>query len=148
MIRKMEQRDFSHVLDIELKCFPDSPWNEKQFLYELNENPFSNLYVYVLDDNIVGYIDWWITYEISQVANIAVSEGYRNMGIAQGLLNLCIKDSIEKGCENISLEVRQSNVNAIQLYNKNGFIKAGVRKNYYPNGEDGDLMIKPIGGLL
>lgn len=148
MIREMKQRDFSHVLDIELKCFPDSPWNEKQFLYELNENPFSNLYVYVLDDNIVGYIDWWITYEISQVANIAVSEGYRNMGIAQGLLNLCIKDSIEKGCENISLEVRQSNVNAIQLYNKNGFIKAGVRKNYYPNGEDGDLMIKPIGGLL
>ena len=57
MIRGMEQRDISHVLDIENTCFPDSPWNEKQFLYELKENPFSNLYVYVLDDTIVGYID-------------------------------------------------------------------------------------------
>ena len=148
MIRGMEQRDISHVLDIENICFPDSPWNEEQFLYELKENHFSNLYVYVLDDMIVGYIDWWITYEISQVANVAVSEGYRNMGVAQKLLDSCIKDSIEKGCENISLEVRQSNEKAIRLYEKNGFIKAGVRKKYYPNGEDGDLMIKPIGGLL
>ena len=148
MIRKMMDEDIEEVLEIEKECFSDSPWTKEQFLYELHENPFSNIYVYTNEEEIGGYIDWWITYEISQIANIAVRNTYRKQGVAQQLMDACVNDSIQQRCENISLEVRQSNIPAIKLYEKNGFIKAGIRKKYYPNGEDGDLMIKPIGGLL
>ena len=58
----------------------------------------------------------------------------------------CLKDAEEEGCEVISLEVRVSNERAIRLYQKSGFIKAAVRKGYYENGEDADLMIRPLGG--
>ena len=53
----------------------------------------------------------------------------------------------ESKCENITLEVRVSNVAAISLYKKYGFIIANIRKSYYSdNHEDAYLMIKPLGG--
>lgn len=148
MIRLAEEKDIEQLLEIEGMSFPDSPWNREQFLYELHSNPFAEIYVYCKEEKILGYMDLWITYEMAQIANVAVTEGARRLGIAQQLMDVCVQKAIQSGCENISLEVRQSNASAIALYVKNGFIKAGVRKKYYPNGEDGDLMIKPIGGLL
>ena len=46
MIRKMTEDDLERVLQIEEQCFY-SNWNRQQYLYELNENPYSNLYVYL-----------------------------------------------------------------------------------------------------
>ena len=147
MIRKMTENDLEQVLRIEAESFPESPWPEKEFLYELHENPFSVLMVYEKDGKILGYIDWWIMYDQAQIANIAVSNEARRKGIGQKLMDACIHDSIGQGCEFLSLEVRVSNTPAYTLYEKNGFIRAALRKQYYENGEDAYLMVKPIGGL-
>ena len=45
--------------------------------------------------------------------------------------------------ENVTLEVKMDNINAINLYEKLGFKKASIRKGYY-NGVDGILMIKEV----
>ena len=147
MIRKMVETDLTQVVDLENICFPKGGWNIEQFRYELLENPFSNLLVFEENQMIIGYIDWWITYEQAQLANIAVCPTNRKQGVGQQLLNKALQKAIEEECENMTLEVRVSNERAIQFYEKNGFITVNTRKNYYEDGENAYLMIKPLGGL-
>ena len=127
--------------------FQKGGWTLAQFRYELLENPFSNLLVFEENQAIIGYIDWWITYEQAQLANIAVCPTNRKQGVGQQLLNKALQEAIEEECENMTLEVRISNKRAIQFYEKNGFITVNTRKNYYKDGENAYLMIKPLGGL-
>lgn len=147
MIRRMCAEDLPSVLALEQESFT-SPWPEREFLYELKENPFSNLLVAEQDGEIVGYCDWWILYEQAQVANLAVRKSCRHAGIGSALMHEMVRDAIAKGCENLSLEVRVSNAPAVALYEKYGFIRAGIRKAYYEDPtEDAILMVKPLGGL-
>lgn len=147
MIREMRKEDLGRIAELEQELFTGDPWSEKEFLYEMNDNPFSFLYVYEEDGIVKGYIDWWITYEQAQLANIAVARDSWGKGIGRQLLEFCIRNAVESGCENLSLEVRVSNERAKRLYERYGFIKAALRRNYYENGEDAELMIKPLGGL-
>ena len=85
--------------------------------------------MYVLDE---GYI-----------SNVAVSPAYRRQGIADKLISQLLKSAEDKELTFVTLEVRQSNIPAISLYEKNGFIKVGQRKNYYDlPKEDAILMTK------
>ena len=143
----MVETDLTQVVDLENICFPKGGWNIEQFRYELLENPFSNLLVFEENQMIIGYIDWWITYEQAQLANIAVCPTNRKQGVGQQLLNEALQKAIEEECENMTLEVRVSNKRAIQFYEKNGFITVNTRKHYYEDGENAYLMIKPLGGL-
>jgi ribosomal-protein-alanine N-acetyltransferase len=145
-MRKMEEKDLPAVLALENELFPESPWPRSEYLYELNENPFSNLWVEEENGEIIGYIDWWILYEKAQLANIGVAKKAQKKGIGRKLLKKCIAHAEEKGCETLSLEVRVTNDPAIRLYHQFGFIDAAIRKNYYENGEDAILMVLPLGG--
>ena len=144
----MNEADLPRVLEIEKRCFPASPWSREEYLYELNENPFSNLQVREENGEIAGYIDWWILYDKAQIANIGVDPAYRSRGFAKEMLEACVKDANEKGCETLSLEARVSNEPALSLYRSFGFIDAAVRRRYYENGEDAILMVLPLGGSI
>ena len=76
-IRKMTIEDLPSVLEIENLCFV-SKWSERDFLYELNENKVSNLWVVELSasstnqKSVVGFIDFWITFDSATISQIAV----------------------------------------------------------------------------
>ncbi|NLH63877.1 MAG: ribosomal protein S18-alanine N-acetyltransferase [Erysipelotrichaceae bacterium] len=146
MIRTGQKTDISALMKIEQELF-SSPWPQSEFLYELNENPFSTVYIYEEDDVIAGFADLWITYEQAQIANIGVAKKYQGLGYGNALLRYCVNQGIKNECENLTLEVRVSNDRAIQVYEKNGFITVNKRKKYYEDGEDAYLMVKPLGGL-
>ena len=146
MIRGMEEKDLERICELEEELFPADPWQKHNFLYELNENPYARLSVFEENGRIAGYADLWIMFEQAQIANLAVAGDCQGRGIGRELMNHCLKTAEEAGCEVISLEVRVSNARAISLYEKRGFIRAAVRKGYYENGEDADLMIRPLGG--
>jgi ribosomal-protein-alanine N-acetyltransferase len=57
------------------------------------------------------------------------------------IIGVCNKNSIE----NLTLEVRESNIYAMELYRKLGFKKGAVRKAYYEDGEDALLMVLDLG---
>ena len=82
-------------------------------------------------------------YDRIEIEYIYTNLDYRNQNIASKLLNYLIELGVDNNCSNITLEVRCSNVNAINFYEKNGFKKVSIRKNYY-NGEDGILMIRKL----
>ena len=147
MIEEMRAEDLSEAAEIERDLFPDHPWSLTDLRYELDENPYAQFLALKEDGKLIGYADLWIMFDQAQIANIAVAWPYQKKGYGQALMDEMLKRSVQAECENITLEVRVSNSPAIALYEKNGFIRAAVRKNYYDNGEDAWLMIRPIGGL-
>lgn len=142
MIRKIENKDLVSVLKIEKELFLEDSWTEEMFRSEMNDNPFANVYVYELNGEIIGYFDLLISYENAELANIGVLRQFQHNGIGSQMMEY-INQLVQKNhCENFTLEVRMSNENAIQLYEKFGFKIVSSRKNYYADGEDAYLMYK------
>ncbi len=140
MIRKIEENDLEVVFRIEKELFLEDAWNKNMFLDEMNQNPFSNIYIYETNGEIVGYFDLLISYENAEIANIGVSTKYQNRGIACEMMEFILQLVQLNNCENFTLEVRKSNESAIHVYEKYGFKKVSTRKNYYADGEDAYLM--------
>ncbi len=123
------------ILELE-QLFPDV-FTIESIESDLKNNPFSHYLVYIKDNKILGYINYYDIYDRVEIANFNVIEQYQNMGIGTKLIKRVIELSTNK--ENITLEVRSDNDKAIHIYEKYGFIKKATRKNYY-NGVDGILM--------
>ena len=76
---------------------------------------------------------------------VAVLPEYRRQGIAQELIIQAIDIAKSKGAQYVYLEVRVSNIAAINLYKKHGFYQIGLRKEYYSdNLEDALTMVKML----
>ena len=63
--------------------------------------------------------------------SIAVSEAYRRQGIGRLIIGKMTEIFAESGIKTISLEVRESNTAAVTLYERCGFQKAGIRRDFY-----------------
>ncbi len=144
MIRKMNGSDIDAVVSLEKEVFT-SPWPKDYYEYELYRNPFASLYVDEVNGKIAAYADWWIIYDRAEIASIAVAPEFRRQGYARRMMDFIIADARKNGCENVTLEVRVSNIPAQKLYESFGFITVNTRKNYYEdNGEDAYLMVMPL----
>lgn len=137
----MSQNDLDAVNAIEMQAFQD-PWTKQDFINELESNPYSCIYVKEINGEVVAYVDLWIAYENAEVANIAVKKEFLHQGIASELMQYCLQKIQQSKCENFTLEVRVSNMNAIKLYEKFGFQTVSKRKKYYADGEDAYLMVQ------
>lgn len=145
-IRLMEVKDLKEILTLEHQLFT-STWNEEDFIYEIETNPFSFNYVIEENNEIIGYAGLWVTYEQAQITTIGVKKEYQRKGYASLLMNHLLKLAKKQKCESMSLEVRVSNESAIKLYEKFGFKNVGIRKNYYQdNFEDAYLMVREMEG--
>lgn len=133
MIRDLELKNLDRANELLLE------FNHKLTKEDFANNNFLNALVY---DDYKGIVVYDYMYDRIEIEYIVVLEEYRKLGIATKLLN-CILEKYDN-INNITLEVRESNIIAIKFYEKNGFVKASRRKNYYKN-EDGILMIKELG---
>lgn len=133
----------NQIMEIEKECFIE-PFKEESLIYELMENAFSVFYVAIIENKVVGFIDFWITFDSSTICQIAVSEDYRNKGIASKLLEKMFIDLKDKEVVVSSLEVRTHNIEAINLYLKHGYFKEIVKPHYYNNGDDALYMLKGV----
>jgi ribosomal-protein-alanine N-acetyltransferase len=123
----MTSEDVKELAELEALCF-SVPWSEKSF-FEETMNPVARYFLAKEDEKIVGYGGIWLVSGEGNITNIAVHPEYRKRGIASKILEALL--SVSGDCEQIFLEVRQSNTAAIGLYEKYGFKKYGIRKNYY-----------------
>ncbi len=91
--------------------------------------------------SIIGYGGLWLTVDDAHITTIAVDPQQRGQGLGALLLNALIDYAYELSANQITLEVRASNLVAQQLYRKYGFETAGKRPRYYTdNGEDALIM--------
>lgn len=113
-------------------------FNTKITKFDFDNNPFSK-YIIVREDVYIGLLIYSVKYELAEIEYLFINEEYRNQKYAQKLLDMMLKDLKNSNVESITLEVKKSNVKAINLYKKNKFNQIALRKNYYKN-EDGLLM--------
>ena len=127
-IEKMNGSHIPQIATLEKECF-SQPWSETALTDELkNEN--SHFLVAVCDE-VTGYIGVQEICGEAYITNVAVFEKYRKLGVGRALIEAAIDGAKNRNCEFITLEVRESNLPAIALYESEGFEKAGIRKNFY-----------------
>ena len=94
-----------------------------------------------IDDKIIGYAGFWISYEYATITKVTIHPSLRGKGLSKILLKDLIDRCFSLGADIISLEVRESNIIAQNLYTSLGFNKEGKRKKYYDDGEDAVVML-------
>lgn len=139
-IRIMETQDVPQIAELEKICFCD-PWSENSIATELN-NPLSCWLVAVCGEQVVGYVGSQTVLDGSDMMNIAVSPDFRRMGVAENLIERLISMLYERKSRCLILEVRASNLPAITLYEKLGFLEIGRRRNYYRNPKEDALILR------
>lgn len=142
MIRKAIPSDIFHMVKLEKSAFKTT-LGEKFLLQELNDNPFSFYYVYVLNKTVIGYIGFRVYDDQAEMMNFVVNPDYQNEGYGSQLLTYCLDELEKKHVKTISLEVRKSNKKAQHVYEKVGFKLSHIRKKYYEN-EDGYVLVKEV----
>ena len=141
-VKSMTLEDLPAILSIEEQCFP-IPWSRSSFLYELLENQRAYYLVAKSVNRVLGFIGMWIIFDEGHITNLAVDPAYRRHGVGRALLSHLVMEGIKHGLHYLTLEVRSSNLAAQRLYGEFGFVKTGIRPNYYQdNQEDAFIMWK------
>lgn len=116
---------------------------KNELIDTFSSNPYVKLYTYSVDNQVVAFIQYEDIYDRFELDNIYVLKEYRNKGIASIMMDFMINEGKKKNVINITLEVREDNINAISLYKKYGFVEKAIRNNYYQNC-NGILMEKEM----
>lgn len=142
MIIKTEKFDESHLaetLEIE-KASNSAAWSERSFRNEF-DNPHGDFRVAIVRSKVVGFAGVWDVIDEAHVTTIAISPEYRRQGIGNLLMIELLNRARERGMTCSTLEVRESNVAAISLYEALGFKRCAVRKNYYPDNREAAVVM-------
>jgi len=154
IIREASEKDILTVMNINRICLPEN-YSYAFFHSVLKAYPRTFL-VAEVDSKIAGYIMCRVERILSKlerfrikkaghIISIAVLPEYRRRGIASTLLRKAMTILKEEyGCDEIFLEVRVTNSQAIALYKKLGFDKIDVLKGYYVDGEDAYVMARKL----
>ena len=118
------------VAALEQVCFPAGPWSEELFRAALDNPNTSILLAEGENGAVLGYAVLSMVLDEGNLDNIAVAPEARRRGVADALLSALTGFGREH-LTALMLEVRASNVAAIALYKKHGFMAVGQRKNYY-----------------
>ncbi|HKL73012.1 MAG TPA: ribosomal protein S18-alanine N-acetyltransferase [Candidatus Onthovivens sp.] len=144
MIKLLDESYQEELYQLNLSSLK-TPLSLKDIQYELKENPVSKILGYFDDDQqLVGFIDFWITFDSSTIYYLAVHPSFRKGGIATKLFREVFKILKEENVFFLTLEVRVSNLAAIKLYEKVGFEKVTIKENYYEFKEDAIYMVKGV----
>jgi len=112
------------------------PWTIDSIRHIL-ENPKTVAFAAIENERLVGHIYMQQIIDEGHIVNIAVCKSHRRRGIAKKL----VEKLINSAKISFTLEVRESNIAAISLYEKFGFKPEGIRKDYYSQPqEDGIIM--------
>ncbi len=136
----MKRRHLRAVVAIEQQVFP-SPWSLSLYLSEIAGGATRAYYVARVGGEVVGYAGLMMVAGEGHVTTIGVDPHWQRKGIGRRLLLKLAKVAVSHGIEDLTLEVRVSNVGAQTLYHEFGFAPAGIRKNYYAEvNEDAIVM--------
>lgn len=141
-IKKMQEEDIAAVLTIEESSF-SKPWTREGFQSAIkrpeavylvakgqgNENDRKEMKIG--HKPIMGYAGMWVAADEGEITNVAVHPKHRGNGIGTQLLEKLLEYGKKAGVSVYYLEVRKSNQSAVRLYDRQGFERVGIRKNFY-----------------
>lgn len=142
MIRLYNKKDIKSIVALEMDTLGTTLGSE--MLEDNLSNSMSHFYVYLDKNEIIGYISISFDGEQGEILNFCVNKGYQKKGIGTKILAYAMNILHSKGAKSFILEVRESNIGAISLYEKFGFKRISLRKNYYSNNENALVYLKEM----
>lgn len=145
-LRPMQLADLPTVLEIEAASVP-TPWSAEGYTHELTRNPLACYRVLEwqpqpdVAPTLIGYAGYWLIADEVHISIIAVHPAWRGLGLGEWLLLDLLRAAWAYRPLLATLEVREHNHVAQNLYAKLGFSLSGRRRRYYKDtGEDALLM--------
>ena len=126
------------VAELEKACFAD-PWSEKALELLISDGAYG--VVCLVDGRVVAYGGILWAPDEGQITNIATHPDFRRMGYGRAIVESLIKYAKNNNLDSISLEVRESNRAAIELYSSLGFKIEGKRKDFYKKPTEAALVM-------
>jgi ribosomal-protein-alanine N-acetyltransferase len=111
-----------------------TPWRKSDEKREREANTYKSQY-------IIGFSGIWMMVGEAHITNIAVRQQYQRQGIGELLLIATVDLSIELKAVSMTLEVRESNTIAQNLYSKYGFTQTGLRRGYYLDNRENAIIM-------
>ncbi|WP_223668420.1 ribosomal protein S18-alanine N-acetyltransferase [Kangiella shandongensis] len=141
IIRPLEVVDLESITAIEQQAH-DYPWKQSIHLSCIEQEYPSK--VLELSGQVVAYAVYNYLYDECHLMNITTRPDCQGKGLATQLIHHMYQVARQQGMQSILLEVRESNLPAIQFYVKEGFQEIGQRPGYYPTqeGREGALVMR------
>jgi len=141
----MQQADIDEVLTLEQLVY-SHPWSRANFVDSLA----SGYQAWLLRDQtgeLLGYFLLMAIVDEAHLLNVAVAASQQGRGLGRFLLNQAVACARGLGMESVLLEVRPSNTRALEIYERYGFARIGLRKAYYPaaNQQREDAIVMRFG---
>lgn len=131
---------FSALSTLDKACVGAEGWSAESFRLEVEKDNGVVIACYA-DMCVIGLISGYFAGDEADITSVAVDENYRRNGIAFRLIQEFEKYLPEYISE-IFLEVRETNIPAISLYEKCGFEKLSIRKNFYDNPTENAVVMR------
>jgi ribosomal-protein-alanine N-acetyltransferase len=171
LVVPMALDDVDQVTAIDRVSF-STPWSANAYRYEITQNEMAHYYVVVPRSSpvtvvagdgwlyrlrrwftpasssrpVIGYGGFWLMIDEAHISTIAVRPDFRGRGIGELLMVRMIEKAIALKASQVTLEVRESNAIAQQLYYKYDFVVTGRRRAYYVDNRE-DALIMTVEGV-
>ena len=141
LYRYAENKDVSDILSLDKENFSNN--FEEEFYLEYIKN--QRVIVAEKEKNVIGYILFNQILDEAEIYKIVVLKDFRKKQIAFKIFEFLLNELKKNNVKKIFLEVRKSNIPAINLYIKCGFIEIREIVDYYSNPkENGIMMLKEV----
>ncbi|MFA5914175.1 MAG: ribosomal protein S18-alanine N-acetyltransferase [Burkholderiales bacterium] len=128
-LRPMAEADLPAVVAIENAIY-DFPWTQGNFRDSLAAG--YSCWMYERDGEPIGYAVLMLAADEAHLLNLSIAAAWQRQGHGGRLLQRLRAAARELGARLIFLEVRPSNAAALRLYQRHGFQRVGLRREYYP----------------
>lgn len=140
--RLASDEDLDGVLAIEDASF-NNPTTRSWYEEELKRPEVCFIYVLRTPEcPVAAFCAFWLIVDQAHINNLAVRPELRGRGLGKELLAAVIAEAAKRGAVELTLEVRESNIPALQLYQRAGFTHEAVRKNYYTKPVEDALILR------
>jgi len=140
IVRRAGAGDVPDMAALEQECF-SRPWSAASLEAEVSGGN-TVFFVALLDGETAGYAGMQFAADEGSVFNIAVAERFRRRGVGRALTAALSREAASLGLASVFLEVRPSNLAAISLYEKAGYVFCGLRRDYYDSPKENAIMMK------
>lgn len=133
--------DIDAIVALEQESFTN-PWSRETLVWELAHSDVTRVYVLRDEaDRAVAFCIAWIIFDELHINTLAVTPDRRRQGLATFLLRGVMAEAAQEGARRATLEVRESNIAALQLYTRLGFTVSAKRPGYYTNPPEDALIL-------
>ena len=137
--RQMALKDISAVVQLENEVY-QFPWTDRIFKDCIRVG--YDCWLAHLGNTVVAHAVISIAAGESHILNLSVTRNHQGKGIGKLFIRFLLNIARNKRAQTMMLEVRPSNIRAINCYSSAGFNEIGCRKDYYPapNGKEDALL--------